>query len=67
MMVFSRKASAIAGLTDMIDGKPTIAGDFGFAAPHSLNATTWKQDGDLDDKVPITVDLEAAFAKLPPE
>jgi hypothetical protein len=65
MMVFSRKASAIAEFSEMIDGKPTLVGEFGFSGPHTVNATTWKQAGDLDDKVPIMVDLEAAFAKLP--
>jgi hypothetical protein len=65
MMVFGRKASAIAAFTDMIGGKPTLSGEFGFSGPHTLDATTWKQEGDLDNKLPITVDLEAAFAKLP--
>jgi hypothetical protein len=67
MMVFSRKTSAIAAFTDMIGGKPTISGDFSFSGPHTLDATTWKQEGDLDNKVPIKVDLAAAFAKLPPQ
>jgi hypothetical protein len=34
--------------------------------PHTLVASTWKQSGSLDDKVPVTVDLEDAFRKLPP-
>jgi len=66
IMVFDRKSSRIAGFSDMIDGKPTLSGEFGFSGPHVLNATTWKQTGSLDDKVPITVDLEKAFEKLPP-
>jgi hypothetical protein len=67
LWVFSRKASRIAPLADMIGGKPSLSGDFTFAAPHSLTASTWRQEGAIDNKVPITVDLEQAFAKLPPE
>jgi hypothetical protein len=50
----------------MINGNPTVSADFKFTGPHTLTATTWKQPGSPDDKVPITVDLEAAFAKLKP-
>jgi hypothetical protein len=64
--VFGRKSSQIVPFSDMIGGKPTLSGEFTFTAPHSLTAATWKQEGSLDDKVPITVDLEQAFAKLPP-
>jgi hypothetical protein len=44
----------------------TLSADFRFAGPHTLVASTWKQQGSLDDKVPVTVDLEGAFAKLAP-
>ena len=50
----------------MIDSRPTLSGDFSFSGPHTLNATTWKQEGDVDDKVPVSVDLEDAFEKLKP-
>ncbi len=66
IMVYSVKRNQFAKFSDMINGSPTISGQFTFSAPHSLNAVTWKQPGDLDDKVPVKVDLEAAFAKLPP-
>jgi len=66
MMVYSRQKNRIAGVSDMIDGKPTLSADFHFAGPHTLVATTWKQQGSLDDKVPVTIDLEDAFAKLAP-
>jgi len=66
IMVFDRKNASIAKFSDMIDGKPTLSGDFKFSGPHTLVATTWRASGSLDDKVPITVDLEEAFAKLPP-
>jgi hypothetical protein len=65
MMVYSRQKKRIAGLSDMIDGRPTLSPDFHFAGPHTLVAETWKEPGSLDDKVPVTVDLEDAFAKLP--
>lgn len=66
IMVYSRKQKRIAKFSDMIDGYPTLSGDFGFSGPHTLAATTWKQTGALDDKVPVSVDLDAGFEKLPP-
>jgi hypothetical protein len=66
MMVYSRQKNRIAGFSDMIEGKPTLSADFRFSGPHSLVASTWKQQGSLEDKVPVTIDLEDAFAKLAP-
>jgi hypothetical protein len=65
-MVYSRQKNRIAALSDMIDGKPTVSADFHFSGPHTLVASTWKQPGALEDKVPVIVDLEDAFGKLPP-
>jgi hypothetical protein len=31
-----------------------------------VTASTWKQPGSIDDKVPVSVDLDDAFGKLPP-
>jgi hypothetical protein len=70
IMVFERKSSRIVSFSDMIDGKPTLSGEFSFSAPHSLRATTWKRPGSAGDKglekIPITVDLKEKFEKLPP-
>jgi hypothetical protein len=66
MMVYGRQKNTIAKLSDMINDYPTLSGEFTFLGPHTVSATTWKQPGSLDDKVPITVDLEAAFKKLAP-
>jgi hypothetical protein len=70
IMVYDRKRSRIAQFSDMIDGRPTLSGEFSFSGPHSLTATTWKQPGPTGDKdpekTPVTVDLEEAFQKLPP-
>ena len=66
MMVYSRQQNRIAGFSDMINGEPTVSGDFHFADPHTVVASTWKRPGSLDDKVAVTVDLEEAFAKLAP-
>ena len=66
MMVYSREKNRIAGLSDMIGGKPTVSADFHFTGPHTVVASTWKQPGSLDDKVAVTVDLEDAFGKLAP-
>ncbi len=66
MAVYSRQQNRFAKFSDMIDGKPTLSGDFSFSGPHTVTATTWKQSGALEDKVAVTVDLEAAFEKLPP-
>jgi hypothetical protein len=65
IMVYSRKQKRIAKFSDMIAGAPTLSGNFSFSGPHTLDATTWKQTGALDDKVPVSIDLEAAFEKLP--
>ena len=64
IMVYSRKKNLIANFSDMIDGSPTVSGEFQFSGPHILTASTWKQPGDLDLKVPISVDLEQAVEKL---
>jgi len=66
MMVYGRQKNRIAGFSDMIRGGPTVSADFHFAGPHTLVASTWKQPGSLDDKIAVTVDLDEAFAKLPP-
>jgi hypothetical protein len=63
--VYSVKKNAFAGFSDMINSSPTISGTFTIATPHTLKASTWKQAGDLTDKVPVSVDLETAFDKLP--
>jgi hypothetical protein len=54
MMVYSRQKNRIAGVSDMIEGKPTLSADFRFSGPHSLVASTWKLQGSLDDKVSVT-------------
>ena len=64
--IYSRKHDRFAGFSDLNGGKPTLSGEFGFTGPHILAATTWRQEGAINDKAPITVDLEAAFANLPP-
>lgn len=66
MAVYSREKNAFVAFSDMIDGKPTMSADFKFVGPHTVVASTWKQPGAPDDKVPVTVNLEEAFAKLPP-
>ena len=62
MMVYSRKANRIAKFSDMINDKPTVSGEFTFAGPHAVTASTWKKPGSPEDMVPITVDLEQAFS-----
>jgi hypothetical protein len=64
MMVYGRKKNIIAAFSDMIGGKPTLSGDFKFTGPHAVTASTWKQQGSIDDKVAVTVDLDDAFGKL---
>ena len=64
IMVYSRKKNLFVKFSDMIGGAPTVSGDFQFSGPHTLTASTWKQPGDLDNKVPISVDLEQAIEKL---
>ena len=63
--VYSVKRKLIGNFSDMIGGNPTVSGQFQFSGPHTLVASTWKKPGATDDAVPVSVDLEAAFAKLP--
>jgi len=63
--VYSVKKNAFANFSDMINGSPIVSGTFTIAKPHTLKTSTWKKPGDLDDKVPVSVDLETAFDKLP--
>jgi hypothetical protein len=64
--VFSVKRTQFARFSDMIAGRPTLSGDFTFQGTHALTAMTWPRDGDIEHRVPVTVDLDAAFARLPP-
>lgn len=64
--VYGVKQNQIANFSDMINGNPTVSGQFQFSGPHTLIASTWKQPGDTGDAVPVSVDLEAAFAKVKP-
>lgn len=64
IMVYSRKRNLIAAFSAMIQGRPTLSGDFEFSGPHTVSARTWKAQGSIDQPVPITVDLETAFARL---
>jgi hypothetical protein len=66
MKVYSLKKNVVANFSDMIGGNPTVSEQFRFAGPHTVVASTWKQPGATDVAVPVTVDLEAAFQKLPP-
>jgi hypothetical protein len=66
MKVYGLQKNQFADFSDMINGNPTVSGDFKFSGPHTVTASTWKQPGDTDNKVPVTVDLDAAFAKLKP-
>jgi hypothetical protein len=65
MKVYSVKKNQVANFSNMINGNPTVSGQFQFSGPHTVVASTWKQTGDLNDSVLVTVDLDAAFAKLP--
>lgn len=67
IMVYGRKKDLIAKFSDMIGGRPTLSADFDFSGPHTLVARTWKAAGAIENPIPLTVDLDAAFAKLPPK
>ena len=66
IMAYDRKANRFAKFSDMINDNPTVSGDFTFTGPHTVTASTWRKSGSPEDKVPIAVDLAAAFGKLPP-
>jgi hypothetical protein len=62
--VYAVKKNLIANFSDMIGGNPTVSGQFQFSGPHTVMASTWKKPGAIEDSVPVSVDLEAAFEKL---
>jgi hypothetical protein len=66
LAVYSRGKNAFVSFSKMIHDNPTLSSDFSFSGPHTLTATTWKKSGAIDDKVPVSVDLQDAFNKLPP-
>jgi hypothetical protein len=67
IVVYSRKKERIATFSDMI-GRPALAGvKFKFAGPHTLVATisgSAEAQGALEDRVPISVDLDVEFENL---
>jgi hypothetical protein len=63
--VYGVKKRLIANFSDMIGGNPTVSGQFQLSGPHTLVASTWKKPGATDDAIPVSVDLDAAFGKLP--
>jgi hypothetical protein len=64
-MVYSRKKNLFVKFSDMIDGMPTLSGDFSLSAPHTLVAITCEATGSVGREDRVTVDLEEAFEKLP--
>ncbi len=66
IVVFSARRGQFAPFSEMIAGRPTLSGDFTFSGAHALTAMTWLRDGDIEHKLSVTVDLEAAFARIPP-
>jgi hypothetical protein len=64
--VHGREKDRIVGFSDLISGNPTLSADFKLTGPHTVVATTWKQPGSPEEKVPVTVDLQQAFDNLPP-
>jgi hypothetical protein len=65
IMVYGRKKDLIAKFSDMIGG-PTLSADFDFSGPDALVARTWKGAGAIENPIAVTVNLDAAFDKLPP-
>ena len=66
IMVYGVRKNQFAKFSDMINGAPTLSGQLQLSAPHTVTAKTWKRPGATDDTVPISVDLDAALAKLKP-
>jgi hypothetical protein len=73
MAVYGREAvhgsekDRIVAFSDLINGNPTVSPEFKFIGPHTVTASTWKQPGSPEDKVPVTVDLQQALDNLPPQ
>lgn len=63
MAVYSRERNIVIKFSDMINGNPMLSEHFRLTDDHSVIATTW-QDGNIDKKISITVDLKDALTKL---
>jgi hypothetical protein len=72
MAVYGREAARgkdkdrIVGLSELINGSPTVSPDFEFTGPHTIVVSTWKQPGSPEEKVSLTVDIQDAFDNLSP-
>jgi hypothetical protein len=64
--VYGSEKDRIVGLSELINGNPTVSADFRFTGPHTVVVTTWKQPGSPEEKVSLIVDLQEAFDKLSP-
>ena len=64
--VHGNEKDRIVGLSELINGNPTVSPDFEFTGPHTIVVTTWKQPGKPEERVSVTVDLQEAFDNLSP-
>jgi hypothetical protein len=67
LALYAREQNRFVAFSDLIGGRPTLSAAFTFTGPHTLVASTWPREGDIEHQVPVAVDLEAALARLPPE
>jgi hypothetical protein len=62
--IYGVQKNHFADLSEMIGGEPIVSEKFSYSGQHVLNASTWKQQGAIDEPKPVSVDLADAFAKL---
>jgi hypothetical protein len=64
MEVYSRERNTFIAFSDMIDGNPTLSESFRLTGNQTVIATTW-QNGNIEKKISVTVNLGDALTKLP--
>jgi len=62
--LYARERNMFVKFSDLIDGNPTLTDKFQLVGPHTVVATTWR-DQNIDKKRLVKVDLKAAVRKLP--
>lgn len=63
--VYGRAQNIFVSFSDLIEGRPTVSGEFSFSKAHILAATTVDKIGS-DKQVPVTIDLAEAFKRSVP-
>ena len=63
--LYAREKNTFIRFSDLIDGNPTLTDRFHLVGPHTVVATTWREQN-IEKKRRVKINLREAVAKLPP-